>query len=282
MLRIVAIALAATLGLACAGGDGTGDGGAGAGGSVPEPSIDGFIELGCRRARTCCTQEGLSAAPLDDCEAETADQFDFFRALERGTATLVEPAFSECFALFRANVEVCDLSLEATTDDCSLFFRGVVAPGAACLDATECASDGDPVACLRAGGTSDSAPGVCRAMARGGLGDTCLFSTDERSFRVTYDTLESDLSLVFCDASDGLYCAYPDGVCKAFLAANAPCAERDECEPGLYCQTTCQPEKQAGGACTSSDACALPTFCKDGTCTLITFADTGICEGDLD
>jgi hypothetical protein len=277
MHRIVVAAWTLLLCLGC--GDSGGDGGAGASGGG---DFRDFTALACQKARHCCAEAGLSTTPLDDCEVKN-EQSDFYKALERGTIVANEPAYSECLTEVRAYLNVCELSSGPTTRACLSILRGTVTAGGACNDAVECArSGGDAVACLRAGDAGDDEPGVCRPMVRGRAGDVCVFSTNERSHHLTYSTPEPDPSLVFCDAADGLYCAFPNGACTAFAAEGAPCTELEDCEPGLYCETTCKPTKALGSACTQTDECVLPNFCEAGVCTSFTYADTDICEGDID
>lgn len=281
MLRIAAFTIALALCLSCEDGDGKGGG---AGDSGTTGGFDEFIALTCDQARYCCAEGGLSTMPLDDCEAASVEQSDFARALVRGTAILIEPEYGDCLAMLRASVAANECDFGALAGMCSPFFRGIVAPGGMCDDAVECASNsaGDPVICLRAGDVAESEPGVCRQPARGRIGEACVISADERSYGTTYGTPDPDPPLVFCDVVDGLYCAFPDDVCKPLLAAGAPCAPLEECELGLYCDTTCKPKKPEGSACSGTSECALPAFCKDGACVRLTYADTDICEGDLD
>jgi len=274
MLRIAAGAFLLVLCSGCKGSGGGAD--ANGGGDVGE-----LVAISCDRARRCCAEEGLSTTPLDQCEVETVEQSDFYKAIDRGTVVLVEPAFSECLEVARASANVCDLSATVNSA-CLSVTRGTVAAGGVCYDAVECASDGDPVACLSSTDISADAPGVCRAMVRGRVGDECAFSTNELYYGVTYSTPEPDPNLVFCDAADGLYCAFPGAACTVFAAEGAPCTDREGCAPGLYCETTCKPRKPAGTACTGSEECAQLTLCKDGTCAHVSFADTEICEGDFD
>jgi len=260
------------------------DSAGGPAGTGSAEDIDSLIDATCDWARTCCQRAGLPPEPLVDCEAQSEAQNDLYGAIRSGKAQLLEPEYSECVAAVRSIASTCQLG-GVMTDACTHFFRGTIAPGGACNDAVECASTTEPVVCLRAGSLNDDQPGVCRVMRRASAGEPCIVTTNERSYGTSYGTnrSEAQLGLAYCDQGDGLYCSFPEDVCKVAVGEGGAC-DGLQCAPGLYCDDiACQRTKELGEACTSSSECIGNGFiCTDGACARVTVQDTELCEGDFD
>ena len=128
--------------------------------------------------------------------------------------------------------------------------------GDTCDDTFECARTTDPVVCWRTDTSSDDAPGVCRTLRRASVGDRCILTNYEGTYGIWHssDTPIAEAELAHCAQDEGLYCSFPDRICKPDIAEGGACAGLG-CKAGLYCDGTCQPYKQRGEPCTSDLEC---------------------------
>ena len=254
-----------------------GPGGSGGSGGSGNEDYDTFIEASCDWSRGCCERAGMSIEALVDCEAQ-AQTGQLSRSVQSGKLELIEPLLSECIATLRTLASTCDLSDESQV--CGMFFRGTVPTGGACDDTFECARTSDPVTCLPST-SSDDAPGVCRTLRRASTGEPCILTSDDATYGLWHGSGLSvaDAELAHCDQREGLYCSFPERICKPDIAEGGACVDLG-CKAGLYCDGTCQPYRQLGDPCTSDlDCIGHRLMCTSGVCTQISFADADFCAG---
>jgi hypothetical protein len=125
-----------------------------------------------------------------------------------------------------------------------------------------------------------------RSVEDGDLGRTSQLVGDKK---LSYDPAKAQACL---DAYKATGCAQLDtrqpdvcqdvfggkGVAGDPCEVNAECAGSTFCEAGAACPGKCAALKEAGGACSSDDACAAGLKCSNGKC-VAPAAENGACEG---
>jgi hypothetical protein len=252
-------------------GDSDGDGGSN---DVELGAAKPLVDAWCGAVRSCCGKAGFPAAPLADCESELVRQSDLVGALASGEVTAIEPAFSTCVEAFRTTGSTCtaNASLFAPCNDA---WSGRTMLGGSCDDVINCVNTG-PTACIM---TNSADIGVCTALERGTLGDPCMFSVNESQHSLTYGTSEATVTAVYCDASDGLYCAYSSDTCTALPELGQAC--QYDCAPGSTCfNDVCVTPKALGVACSDWQECESSYCGSGGVCETRPFVSDDACSGD--
>jgi hypothetical protein len=165
---------------------------------------------------------------------------------------------------------------------------GTLPPGAACHSSSDCAAPpGGTADCdfptvrnctFQPDGGMSCDPGVCRAYARGAVGDPCAETCTTPCFEACsgpnrYCTDITGLATgavpppqvtARCFTNDGLYCA-KDGTCQKQTGPGGACPPYRACGPTAYCSgTACVAVGQPGSPCQTGDQCAADAYCTTG------------------
>jgi len=95
--------------------------------------------------------------------------------------------------------------------------------GESCDDVIECRRDAEPVVCIKHEDPDDplAAIGVCDQLDKAAAGEPCFEDADERFYGSTIESYPPNTVLTYCDRREGLYCKFPDRVCRSG-PANTP------------------------------------------------------------
>jgi len=276
--RMLVTVVAATMLGACGGAEEDGSAARGA----DQDMLEEYIMASCGRLRACCQAEGLSTAPLDECEAGSAADSPLAASLRDGKIGFSAMYFDQCLTTLNDEATRCAVG----SDICARAIQGRLPPGGACTEANECAVSGEQVACLRTNTTTHENPGTCTVLARAAQGEACVIDSRDPSWATSIIADEGasrDLARAYCDSRDHLYCKYPERTCQPMSLEGEPCDDFRSCELGLYCDGTCKPTRAAGDACGGSIPLECPVeapLCDEGHCRAPTFADA-LCQSGL-
>lgn len=279
----------------------SGEGGAGdEGGGGPlseEDFLDSLSDTLCD-IQDCCDQRGY-AYDLDGCKAHYAK--DLARSLGAGPGYAYQAdAAGKCLEQAKGLVDTC--GREPVPLDCVRVYAGGAGPGAPCSIDSDCASAGNGTALCTEQRT-------CRQIPRGGVGDECTDSAQEKDGHVVLN-FDAEERLADCFREDGVHCDQDAGYCVplsrrgegcynslecefgsycesarcvALLTAGQRCYSSDNCVAGLYCSEqsgVCEQALELGAACEEWESCGQGAFCNGGHCEMWGFPDTLDCRGD--
>lgn len=178
--------------------------------------------------------------------------------------------------------------------NCSLMFRGLIAPGGSCRDTRECrVEDGRSAQCLDGVCTLDSEP-AARGVEGAPCGSTCATSSADSGAcelsLAAFNDPPADSSLPACFTSDGLHCAGSAGArtCQPLVAEGGSCAGSSQgCAAGTFCDPetrACQAQTDSGPCDAERDACSANAACdfETGRCVLVGSRNGTSCEQDAD
>lgn len=243
-------------------------------------AIDDFIDAFCAMARGCC--DAAASDVLADCEAEAERQFDIVAEVRAGTVALYQPAFQSCVAALHEVADGCRAA-DAYPNVCADSFQGTAGEGEPCNDGSACRHEGGAVLCLHLENADGSPqPGVCRRLSEAEEGEACARDSYGPTQGGDHTEAAPGPALAYCDRDKGLFCDFPDDVCRQLPAAGEACEY--DCMRGLFCDeqtSVCTPRMGQGSACESHGQCAEGLGCDAGTCRMYTVADTKICRGDF-
>lgn len=233
--------------------------GASSGPLEPAALASALAKAYCKAAAPCCgAWKGTIAA---DCETRIARDLEAKLATALATPKQRYDAAlaASCVEAYRAQADSCEAVFTKLRQvvACARVVDGVSPPGAACAEATECATPEARgyVGCGSAdGGTANM---KCRQFLYVSAGEAC--SAPAEPFAGAAPTVTD------CWSDEGLYCT--NGRCTAGAAVGEPCP-KNQCAPGAGCDfttKTCVAAAKEGEACSGS--CAERSLsCINGTC----------------
>ncbi len=193
-----------------------------------------------------------------------------------------------CVDLYASAARSCavsDAMAEKLHVVCGAVFTGTKAPGAACLDDSECAPPSGGGAFCDFPGTSVT--GMCVAVTHAKEGDSCVGTCDLQD-GIVFGCYNGSGAAVpdhggACYTSDGLYCSN-QGTCVPLTGPGQDCSVIP-CAAGTYCDLygsgVCQTYAQIGGDCSQGQECVSSAYCGSaGTCQA-TSSDTSMATPEL-
>jgi hypothetical protein len=258
-------------------------GGASGGAGNQEDPAEPLTKAFCATVRKCCDVAGMGTGALSDCEAQLAVQLLNFELTRDGLLEMDATALDACVAAIdQANTSCVLTGLPLL---CRRVWRGTKPAGEPCTDVSQCDRSNGPKACLRNLETgSQSDPGVCADLPHGQNTEPCSQSCAEGADCSTnFSSFEAEPVTALCHEADGVYCNAGDdeATCAPLTARGSPCDSPSQCAAADFCDTTCQPRSNLGGACTSSFGCSTDLLCIDGECAGAPLATAELCAGNL-